>query len=173
MAEAAARRVRAAANGDGPAGEGGTKGRSRQDVIVEDIPVLAGAPGRLRVQQEHLPVRPQGPEGHSLVVCLGVTASTEYVRVVLENLRRIEHLRQAGEMETSLAYQALPGAWKDLRRSEAGRGAKDSGTCESRSGADRGQDCLSERGDCLHERTEKLSLVVAGAQSHGVSLGRE
>ena len=80
----------------------------RQDVIEEDVLVIASPPRRFRIKKEGMPIEVEHPEGRYLIIRLSEAPRAEYVGVVRELLGRIQHLGKASKVHTTLADETLP-----------------------------------------------------------------
>eukprot|EP00976_Prorocentrum_cordatum_P077887 1182868-Prorocentrum_minimum.AAC.2 len=87
-----------------------------QHVVKEHILIVACTPCLLGVEHENPPVsRVQNPDGCDLIESFCVAPHAEDVRVHLEDLRRVQLLGRAREMETSLTNQTLA-VWLPAQR---------------------------------------------------------
>eukprot|EP00959_Pyramimonas_sp_CCMP1952_P248011 5184407-Pyramimonas_sp.AAC.1 len=80
----------------------------RQDVIEENVSVVASSPRSFRIKQEGMPMWVEHPEGRHLVIRLRVAPRAEDVGIIRELLSRIQHFGKAGKVHSTLADETLP-----------------------------------------------------------------
>eukprot|EP00976_Prorocentrum_cordatum_P079087 1183403-Prorocentrum_minimum.AAC.1 len=133
-------------------------------------------------RHEDPPVRGKNPDGQHLIVSLGVAYGAEYIRVLLEDLGRIQLLSQASKVESSLVDQTLAEGLTAQHQStiqaNTPRCCRDRGDCDPRGkqkrpphpGAPRGMLPTVTNMDTTpmasHEAVKRLYGLVGGRKRH-------